>query len=187
MKTDKVSAIYNATIELMTTKGFQATSMANIIKEAGVGAGTLYHHFESKEVLINQLIIKIKTELSQAIMKNFDTSASIEKNFEMMWEATWDYTFKYQQKAYFAEMFIGSTLISAKSLEEMYALFAESMSFLDDAMQKGVIESMPLEILESTIFGPIYHMLKLCRSGVVEEPMSHKNEMFTLCWKALQR
>jgi len=41
-----------ATLEIFAEKGFEATSMSQIAKLAGIGKGTIYEYFESKEELI---------------------------------------------------------------------------------------------------------------------------------------
>ena len=41
-----------ATLEIFAEKGFEATSMSQIAKLAGIGKGTIYEYFESKEKLI---------------------------------------------------------------------------------------------------------------------------------------
>ena len=41
-----------ATLEIFSEKGFEATSMSQIAKLAGIGKGTIYEYFESKEELI---------------------------------------------------------------------------------------------------------------------------------------
>ncbi|AZR72697.1 hypothetical protein BBF96_04400 [Anoxybacter fermentans] len=48
--------ILKAAMELFAEKGFHETSMAAIAKRAGLGKGTLYWHFSSKDELFKQLI-----------------------------------------------------------------------------------------------------------------------------------
>lgn len=45
-----------ATLEIFAEKGFEAASMSQIAKLAGVGKGTIYEYFESKEELIMSAI-----------------------------------------------------------------------------------------------------------------------------------
>lgn len=45
-----------ATLEIFSEKGFEATSMSQIAKLAGIGKGTIYEYFESKEELIMSAI-----------------------------------------------------------------------------------------------------------------------------------
>lgn len=44
-------AILEAATELMHLRGYQATTLDDILKESGVGKGNFYHHFKSKEDL----------------------------------------------------------------------------------------------------------------------------------------
>ena len=52
---DKKTAIMNTALKLFTERGFHGTSTAQISKELGVGTGTLFNYFPTKEELINSL------------------------------------------------------------------------------------------------------------------------------------
>lgn len=41
--------------ELFTTKGYENTSVDEIIREAGIAKGTYYYHFESKEQILEEV------------------------------------------------------------------------------------------------------------------------------------
>lgn len=42
--------------ELFATKGYQATTVRNIADEAGILSGSLYHHFDSKESIVDEIL-----------------------------------------------------------------------------------------------------------------------------------
>lgn len=44
---------------LFYTKGYENTTVQNIIDEIGIAKGTFYHHFNSKEELLDALIIRL--------------------------------------------------------------------------------------------------------------------------------
>lgn len=48
--------ILNRAAELFLLKGFDSTSMSDIQEKAGIARGTLYHHFESKEKIMDEVI-----------------------------------------------------------------------------------------------------------------------------------
>lgn len=57
---------------LFLSKGYEETSIDEIIEEAGIAKGTFYYHFESKEALLEALINKMiseKVELAKKITK----------------------------------------------------------------------------------------------------------------------
>ena len=43
-------------MRLFALNGYQATSISQIAKEAGVAKGALYHYFDSKETLLEEVI-----------------------------------------------------------------------------------------------------------------------------------
>ena len=50
---DKREAILAAALEAFVEKGFHGTAVPEIAARAGVGAGTIYRYFESKEAVVN--------------------------------------------------------------------------------------------------------------------------------------
>jgi AcrR family transcriptional regulator len=42
--------------EIFARKGFQATTVREIAKEAGILSGSLYHHFDSKETIVDEVL-----------------------------------------------------------------------------------------------------------------------------------
>ena len=51
--------ILEAALELFGNKGYNSTSISDIVKKAGVSKGLLYHYFESKEELLRGMIANI--------------------------------------------------------------------------------------------------------------------------------
>ena len=50
--------IYDAAIELIRTTGFERTTIQAIIAKAGVSIGTFYHHFKSKDGIIEENFLR---------------------------------------------------------------------------------------------------------------------------------
>lgn len=56
-KNKKRQDILDSAYELFTTKGFSSTTILNIALNAGVGKGTFYLYFDSKEAVRDELIV----------------------------------------------------------------------------------------------------------------------------------
>lgn len=54
---------------LFLSKGYEETSVDEIIEEAQIAKGTFYYHFKSKEVLLEELINKMITEKAKQAKK----------------------------------------------------------------------------------------------------------------------
>lgn len=52
--------------ELFAQKGFQATTVREIADEAGILSGSLYHHFDSKESIVDEVLSGYLDELLSA-------------------------------------------------------------------------------------------------------------------------
>ncbi|WP_326636983.1 TetR/AcrR family transcriptional regulator [Streptosporangium sp. NBC_01755] len=49
--------------ELFARKGFQATTVREIAEEAGILSGSLYHHFDSKETIVDEVLATFLDDL----------------------------------------------------------------------------------------------------------------------------
>ena len=70
-KKQKKESLLNTAFSLFTSKGFQNTSISDIVKEAGVAKGTFYLYFTDKYDIRNKLIAH------QATMLLFDAYHSV--------------------------------------------------------------------------------------------------------------
>ena len=61
------STIMETAIELFAQKGFQATSIADIMKAAHMGLGTFYNYFVSKDELLHCLLDNLAVQLRQRL------------------------------------------------------------------------------------------------------------------------
>jgi len=60
---EKLEAIKRSTMELISQQGYQKATISAVAKNAGVSAGYLYTHFESKDALIDTLIHDVYMEV----------------------------------------------------------------------------------------------------------------------------
>ncbi|HMU36302.1 MAG TPA: TetR/AcrR family transcriptional regulator, partial [Marmoricola sp.] len=49
--------------ELFAERGYKATTVRDIADAAGILSGSLYHHFDSKESMVHELLDSFQTEL----------------------------------------------------------------------------------------------------------------------------
>ena len=67
--------ILDAAHTLFTTKGFQPTTMEDILRIVGIAKGTLYYHFPSKEQILRALVLRIVGQVEQRAREVADSSA----------------------------------------------------------------------------------------------------------------
>src|SRR5205823_13465316 len=55
--------------KLFAEKGYEATSIEDLLRELGMSRGALYHHFDSKEAVFEAVLHEIEAEVAQATVE----------------------------------------------------------------------------------------------------------------------
>lgn len=71
---DKKADIFTAAREIFCSKGFKDTNVADIAKLAGIGVGTFYNYYPSKEELFLEVYLKENEELKKRLMQSIDSN-----------------------------------------------------------------------------------------------------------------
>ncbi|MCW2800623.1 MAG: TetR family transcriptional regulator [Aeromicrobium sp.] len=77
--------------ELFATKGFKNTTVRDIADSAGILSGSLYHHFDSKESMVDEILSTFQDELfgkySEILAGSADPRAKLEAVVRVSFEA----------------------------------------------------------------------------------------------------
>jgi len=66
---DKRTAIFNSARKLFFLKGFKDTGVSEIAKNAGIGVGTFYNYYSSKEELFLKVFIEENMQLKHSMLE----------------------------------------------------------------------------------------------------------------------
>ena len=80
----KSPALLEAAIRIIAAQGTGA-STASIAREAGVAAGTLFNHFNTKDELLNRLYVALKTEMGASALAGVVSGADLRQRFGQLW------------------------------------------------------------------------------------------------------
>jgi AcrR family transcriptional regulator len=65
---DKRRRILDAALQAFAERGYHGTAVPEVAQAAKVSTGTLYHYFDSKEILVNEVYRDAKTRLRAALL-----------------------------------------------------------------------------------------------------------------------
>lgn len=68
-----------ATRELLTERGFEATSPRDIQRRSGVGQGSFYHHFETKRDLARSALDEVQGEMLANLKNRLEIGSPLER------------------------------------------------------------------------------------------------------------
>ena len=149
---NKRDNILKAALKLFVEQGEQATSMKWIANEAKCGIGTMYNYFPSKEDLINELYLELKTNLFNSILEELDTNAPVKQQFVDTWINAINYKISNPIEDKFFEIFSHSPKISKQVTKEVNKLLYPILEIYEKGKMEGVIKDHDtLQLLTFTI------------------------------------
>jgi AcrR family transcriptional regulator len=185
--TTKRRAILEATLALISERGFHGTAMSVIADKAEVGTGTIYRYFEGKQDLITQLYLEIKRHMSAALLAGYAENLSLRARFRILWFNMLHYYVGHPQETAFIEQFVNSPYMTAEVKGAHAADYEPIVRFFDTAFREGVFKEMPLEMLGTFTLGVAVSLAKLHASGELDLDDTAKELAASACWDALKR
>ena len=159
--TDKRDAIMTAALELFVERGFFGTAVPEIADNAGVGAGTIYRYFESKEALVNALYRQEKMRFAQVVIEGFPAGTAREQ-FRTFWMRMAKFSVANPKSFVFLELHHHARYLDAESqaLEHrMTELFA---NVVIAAQARGELKVGPPRLLMGIVMGAFVGVIRSC-------------------------
>jgi TetR/AcrR family transcriptional regulator, repressor of fatR-cypB operon len=97
-------AILDAALKLFSERGFHGAAVPSIAEEAGVGAGTVYRNFESKEHLVNELYRTWKIRLAEFLLAQWPHCASPREQIAHVWRRALEFAAEHPTAVSFTEL-----------------------------------------------------------------------------------
>ena len=176
----KKDQILDTSLQLFMKKGFDATSISDILSQLDIARGTLYYHFESKEAIMDAIIERLLNQVLEKIEKLM-TNDSLSQTEKFMGfftsinltqltgdEEIVDY-FNQPQNALFHEK---SNRLLIKKLSSVLA------QIISEGMESGLFDTpYPAETAELILVG-ITGFVDSKDSPADEDSMNHRMESF---------
>jgi len=179
---NKKNDIYRAAIKLFVEEGEQATSMKWIAKQAKCGIGTMYNYFQSKDELINDLYIEIKTKLFTSILTSFNSNNSVKQQFIEVWLRVMNFAVSYPLEYSFLEIFAYSPKISKLASDEVNKLISPLMQIVEKGKKEGIIKDIDTMLLVIFTNGAITSCI--LNNKDIDE--NGKKEIALMAWDAIK-
>jgi len=179
---NKKENIFKAALKLFVEHGEQATSMKWIAKEAECGIGTMYNYFESKEELINELYIEIKTKLFTEILEKHNEQAPVKMQFIQAWLKSMNYAISNVIEYRFLQVFSHSPIISEQTTEKVNKLILPIFKIFEEGKKEGIIKKQ--DTMSLVIFTNGAITASICNNSNISEQM--KNDIILMAWDAIK-
>jgi AcrR family transcriptional regulator len=158
---NKRELILEATLDLVTENGFHATPMSMISKKAKVAAGTIYHHFDNKEELLQALYADSKKKMGRAMQLATVSGKNYEEDYKSIWISLFIFYAENNKIFQFLEQYAQSPFIRKETKEEQRKHYQPIIDFLGKGIQNGILKSIDVEILTEMVHGTVVSAAKI--------------------------
>jgi AcrR family transcriptional regulator len=180
---DKRTAILDAATEVVAVHGVAAPT-AKVAKGAGVAEGTLFTYFATKDVLLNELYLRIKTRLRDAMMADYPSGKSLALRCRHVWEryVGWGSAHPLERKA--ARQLAVSDRITEESRRVVGDSFGEFNTLMRECATGGPLKDQPTAFTSSILSA----IAETTMEFIAREPRRAKQYTaagFKAFWKAV--
>ncbi len=171
----KRDQILSTTLELVSELGFQAASIGLIINKSGVASGTIYHHFENKEDLIDTLYSELRQELGIAIISNIEQELSYKEKFFLIWKNIFNFYINNPMKFEFIEDYSNSPFVKKEIKVISQSYYQPAIDFFKSGIQLGILRNLPLILLINMVFSNVSTLTRM----IILEELEFTDELLT--------
>jgi len=139
--------ILQGALESFVERGFDGTSIALIVKHSKVSNGAMYHHFSSKEELINEVFWSIHGELKNCVLAALKDDADIKEKLYTVWSTFIKWSLANPKKSKFRNMFSNSPYMDKLWKKSIMDQFKFIFNIFDEANKSDIIINMDIDYL----------------------------------------
>ncbi|MBE7660354.1 TetR/AcrR family transcriptional regulator [Tenacibaculum finnmarkense genomovar finnmarkense] len=183
---DKRNALVKATIELVNNNGFHATPMSKIAKMAKVSPATIYLYFESKQDLVNQTYIEVKSKYTDYAFATYSDKVSVEDGFEIIWKRIAEFKLQECENAMFLAQCDNTPVIDEESRQEGIKHLQPLLDLWNRGKKEGIIKPMSDYILYAYAINPLSFLMISQKRGVFTLDETHIEEAYQSAWNSIK-
>ena len=161
---DKREAILEAARDLFVERGFFGTAVPEIAEHAGVGAGTIYRYFESKEALVNAIYRQQKTYFSKGVLDGMFAGppSTTRELFRTLWMRMAAFAIGNPKGFVFMELHHHARYLDAESRALETRMTSLFVSVFTSAQARGELKAGDPRLFMGIVMGAFVGVIRSC-------------------------
>ena len=159
--TDKAELILGAALDLFEQQGFDGTAVPELARKAGVGTGTIYRYFDTKEALLNALYQRWKSAYNDVVLAPFAPGLTIRERFGQYWRRMSGFARGEPRAVRFMEMHHHAAYLDATSREMSQRYLQVATAFIDEGVRAGVLKPLQPQLAAALLWGALIGLMKM--------------------------
>jgi TetR/AcrR family transcriptional regulator, repressor of fatR-cypB operon len=184
---DKRRRILDAALRVFSAHGYDGTSVPEVADRAGVATGTLYHYFEDKAALVNEVYRDAKLRLKAGLLDGapkldpyrFDDA---ERWFGDLWGRLAAFAQAESEAFRFLEMQDHAPYLDAESRRVELSVL---LPLYDAGKQLRQHAGAPVDVLIALLWGAFVGLVKAARLGYLRLDARSLDQARDACWRMI--
>lgn len=184
---EKEKQLIEASIDLFAREGFWNTPTSRIAKHAGVGTGTLFNYFESKDGLIDAVYQQLKQEWVAHLMAGYPQAGTLKTRVEHIWFRHIEWGLRFPLRYSLMNQLKLSNLVSQAVQQSQEA----ELAFAYDMIVQGIAAGELIDMDPAYLGQVFYAQLEAAVSYATEHNLTdmpltrHITQGFEIFWKGV--
>ena len=184
---DKRTAILDATLRLISKNGFHGTAMSKVAQEAGVSAGIIYHYFDSKDDLMDELYRDIKRKFGQMINDSFDQTQPLKIQIRQILGLMIRYYIHRPLESAFLEQYTRSPYFSSEIEAEVSQYYLPLLECFQRGQQDMILKDLPAPVVHTLTVDVATSLAQKHAAGFITLTDELIEEIIDACWEAIRQ
>ncbi|BDZ68343.1 TetR/AcrR family transcriptional regulator [Methanobacterium ferruginis] len=134
---ERINEITQAAIDVFLEKGYENTTMEAIAQKAGVSKGGLYHHFQSKDMILIMANDKISEKIEE-LMDDAGKFSSVKEGLLFYIENYLRYWLEHPNETAFLFLSLGKILDNPELLKYYRQFTRDYIQFFEQSFKMGI-------------------------------------------------
>jgi AcrR family transcriptional regulator len=186
---NKKTVILESTLELVRERGLHGFPISEVAKKGGIAVGTIYHYFQGKDQLIQELYQYVVELIHQTALKEDDPDKSFQERYFIFWHNMVNlYNAKPSILSFF-ELYNNSSYRSEGSGEKKGKFYDWLFTFFEQGLKSGEIRLIDKEILAVLVLGNMHTSarVKMSPSFRLRENDLDLGEIAKVIWEGIRQ
>ncbi len=186
-KRDKIS---QAALDLIAEQGFHGAPMALIAEKAGVGAGTIYRYFASKDILITKLFRELEEKIVASLAEGYSEEKPFRERFIYLCTRLVKYFVTNPIHFRFMEQYFNSPYGVSLRRDKITGASGDQSAFtclFQQGIEQQVLKDLPFFVLAALTFSPLVSLARDHTLNLIELDDALILKSIEACWDGIKR
>lgn len=183
----KRKKLLDAALTLFVEQGEAHTTTAQIARQAGTAAGTLFLYFPTRQALLDELALSIGLEQADYINALLQPSYTARQTFQVIWQGSLRWFLQNPRAYRFIQQVRDTGLISPQAVQRSNEFFVYYYTAIQKGEQEGSIRALPADLIGEFLYQDIAAVM----NHLLRQPLGSAHEQiiqqgFDIFWRGIQ-